>query len=140
MPQPISPRRRNRCTQLLLEGATLDVAHKEAAVSKGYAQKIRTQLRIANKRSVGRPYAVTALEERLLKHLIGPENKYSLAQLHREFQDILERKISPTTVKAVADRCGLKLVKRRKKPKLTIANRKARLAWAKDHLNWTTRD
>ncbi|KAI1007378.1 hypothetical protein K3495_g852 [Podosphaera aphanis] len=51
-----------------------------------------------------------------------------------------EYKVSPETIRRALKQEGLKAFKKKKKPLLSKAHRRARLKWALDHKNWTIDD
>ena len=73
--------------------------------------------------------------------------RFSLSNRHLTSSDLCQEwyqstgvEVSTSTIRKSLLRNGLRGCKAKKKPKVSEKQRKARIAWAKEHLNWTSED
>ena len=102
------------------------------------AKKMEKNITKENAPREGRPRVTTQAQDRALKIKSVRNRKQTAVSLAAEMKD-LNTKINPSvwTVRRRLRDAGLPARKARKKPLLTKAHKKARLAWTKNHANWT---
>jgi len=117
--------------------------HKKGKTSKEISDGLEVELRTVNnilkqykekgniipKVSTGRHRILSPRDERELVLTVRREPTTSTSTLRRS----LNRKISGMTVRRTLARAGLHPSRMRKKPRLTAAQRRARLEWAKEY-------
>ena len=94
----------------------------------------------ANKPRCGRPKATTSATDRLIRRKALQDRGISSSTIASEVFSELGVKVSACTIRRRLNKMGLKGQTARKKPWLSKANIKKRLAWAKDHSSWTIDD
>jgi len=85
----------------------------------------------------GRPKLLTVREERRLVRDVAT-GKFVNASVAARY--ISDKSVSRQTVSRILKRGGLSSVKKKKKPAISAKNRKERLAWCREHEDWTLED
>lgn len=88
----------------------------------------------------GRPRKLSARDEAFCVRGITTGGKENAVQVQRALENELHISASPSTIRRALRNAGLGAFVRPKKPFLSKKNIKARLAWAKAHINWTMSD
>jgi len=102
------------------------------------AKKMKENGTTENAPRTGRPRVTTPTADRALKIKSVRNRKQTAVSLADEMKEMDgKRSLSVRTVRRRLSDAGLPARKARKKPLLTKAHKKARLAWAKNHANWT---
>lgn len=95
---------------------------------------------VENKPRSGRPKKTTSKEDRLIKKLSTSDVRKSAMQIKNELQENYDINIHVSTVKRRLKDFGLKGRRPSKKPLISAKNRKQRLAFAKRHRSWTSKE
>ena len=82
----------------------------------------------------------TIRQDRALVRLFLSNRRLTNSDLCEEWRHSTGVKVSTSTIRKRLLRSGLRGCKAKKKPKVLEKQRKARIAWAKEHLNWTSED
>ena len=88
----------------------------------------------------GRPQKLSPRDKRAITRLILSGSAKTAVGVSKILNFEREDKASAETIGLALKGQGLKALKKKKKPKLSKAHRKARLNWALRHENWTTED
>jgi transposase len=91
-------------------------------------------------KKTGRNRITTERDDRKIERISLKNRKKSSSAVASDFNKDEIHKISSRTVRRRLNEVGLKGRRARKKPWLSADNIKTRLAWAKNHKNWTTND
>ena len=75
-------------------------------------------------------------QDRALVRLSLPNRRLSSSDLSKEWRQSTGVEVSTSTIRTRSLQSGLRGCKAKKKPKVSENQRKARIAWAKEHLNW----
>ncbi|KAI1006691.1 hypothetical protein K3495_g1526 [Podosphaera aphanis] len=89
---------------------------------------------------VGRPQKLTSRDKRAIARSMVNGGVKTAVEMARLINTEREDKISPVTMRRALKEEELKAFKKKKKPLLSKAHRRARLKWALDHKNWTIDD
>lgn len=130
--------------KLIVDAVSDGLSHRKAAerfkVSKGVVTKLVTRMKtlhtVKRLKQTGRPKKTSAQTDRRIKRAVLVDPTATSKALAA---DICPQ-VSPRTVRRVLKRNGLVARRPAKKPAISQNNRKARLAFAKAHLNWTVAD
>ena len=126
---------------LLSEGRPYrEIAHKAGCSIKG-VQGVFNRLKVtgnsACKKRSGRTRKSTKRDDRVLTRLCLTDRHLNSTQLAREWKESTGVIVSTSTVRKRLLENNLKACKPRKKPLLTAQQRKRRLAWARQHKDWS---
>lgn len=88
----------------------------------------------------GRPQKLTSRDKRTIARLMVNGRAKTAVELTKLINNEREEKVSTETVRRALKEEGLRARKRKKKPTLSKAHRKARLIWALEHQNWSVED
>ena len=88
----------------------------------------------------GRKMKSTIRQDRALVRLSLSNRRLTNSDLCQEWRQSTGVEVSTSTIRKRLLRSGLRGCKAKKKPKVSEKQRKARIAWAKEHLNWTSED
>ena len=88
----------------------------------------------------GRKMKSTIRQDRALVRLSLPNRPLTNSDLCHEWRQSTGVEVSTSTIRKRLLRSGLRGCKAKKKSKVSEKQRKARIAWAKEHLNWTSED
>ncbi|KFM62309.1 Transposable element Tcb1 transposase, partial [Stegodyphus mimosarum] len=91
---------------------------------------------IKNKEGKGRKRCTTSIDDRRIKRLCLQDRKMSSAAIRSDLNDA-GVSVSSRTIRRRLTDVGLRGRIPRKKPYLNFQQRKKRLQWAKEHINWT---
>ena len=82
----------------------------------------------------------TIRQDRALVRLSLSNRRLTSSDLSKEWRQSAGVEVSTSTIRKRLLQSGLRGCKAKKKPKVSEKQRKARIAWAKEHLNWTSED
>lgn len=88
----------------------------------------------------GRPPKLTSREKAFCVRKITMDGKENASQVQKCLKNELDIDVHPRTVRRALKASGLHAIIKPKKPLLRHKNVKARLEWAKAHVNWTVDD
>jgi transposase len=88
----------------------------------------------------GRPKLLSEREERLLIRDVSTGKLENAAAAARHLSETRGTSVSRQTISRALQRGGLKSVAKKKKPAISLKNKKQRLAWCREHENWTIAD
>ena len=88
----------------------------------------------------GRKMKSTIRQDRALIRLSLSNRHLTSSDLCQEWRQSTGVEVSTSTIRKRLLRSGLRGCKAKKKPKVSEKQKKARIAWAKEHLNWTSED
>lgn len=86
---------------------------------------------------IGRPRLTSEAENRVLKKIIKKNRRARAGELTVQWRDMIQKDVSVDTCKRVLKRMGYGFYTAKEKPLLTSLQKKKRLKFARDHLNWT---
>ncbi|KAI0995468.1 hypothetical protein K3495_g12713 [Podosphaera aphanis] len=89
---------------------------------------------------VGRSQKLTSRDKRAIARSIVNGGVKTAVEMARLINTEREDKISPVTIRRALKEEWLKAFKKKKKPFLSKAHRRARLKWALNHQNWAIED
>ena len=138
--QPISEDRVNNIKKHLLDGLSIRSTMKKTNETRSTVHKIQKQLHFMEKNAGGRPKKLTTREEQYLVQAVTIKGKDNATEATKALKNNLGKVVSVDTVRRVLKNAGLKSYVKPKKPNMSEKNRKARLDWALDHVNWTIDD
>jgi hypothetical protein len=92
---------------------------------------------IDNKRSSGRPRKMTKAAGRLIRRISVASPMTSATEIAKKLETRELANVSPDTVRRRLHGFGLFGRHAVKKPLISLKNRKARLAFAREHIGWT---
>ena len=82
----------------------------------------------------------TIRQDRALVRLSLSNRRLISSDLCQEWRQSIGVEVSTSTIRKRLLRSGLRRCKAKEKLKVSVKQRKARIAWAKEHLNWTSED
>ena len=103
-------------------------------------QKFKKTGDIRHRKRSGRPRKSTVRQDRVLRRVSLSNRKLTSPELLREWKDACSVNVCTSTVRRRCLSFGLKGCKARKKPLLTVEQRKKRMAWGKKYGKWTVAD
>lgn len=89
-------------------------------------------------KKTGRPRITSEAENRILKKIIKKNRRARAGELTVHWRDMIDKDVSVDTCKRVLKRMGYGFYTAKEKPLLTALQKKKRLKFARDHLNWTS--
>jgi transposase len=92
------------------------------------------------KSSGGRPPKISPADDRYAVHLITSQKAGTAVQVTRALCDITNQPLHSNTIRQHLRKSGMKAVAKKKCPLLSAKHRKARLAFANAHKDWTIED
>jgi transposase len=138
-----SPKKRAIVVTLRGEGYTYQqIADKVGAgatksgVFKLY-KKFEVLGQVTDKKRIGRKKITSVQTDRLMTRAIMKDRRKTSKDIAADLNESGVR-VSSRTVRRRLWQAGLKAKTPRKKPFLNLKQRRKRIAWAKEHLNWTT--
>ena len=100
-------------------------------------KRLKTRGRIIHKMSTGRPRVTSSLIDRAIITASRSNPRLTAMDIHAEITKYYTSSLSARTVRRRLQSAGLFARRPAKKPYITPKNRRARVAWAKEHLTWT---
>ncbi|EIE89009.1 hypothetical protein RO3G_13720 [Rhizopus delemar RA 99-880] len=88
----------------------------------------------------GRPKALTKREQQHLVRAVTVDGLENAVQAQQSLEQNLGKSVSVNTVRRALRDAGLVSFVRPKKPLINERNRKKRLQWARQHIDWTVND
>ena len=139
--KPISKQTRQNVVAQFRQGQSIRNVANTFSVGKSTVQRIRSQyLSINFKSPGGRPTKLSAQAKRICVSKINSGKLESAVAVKKALEKDLGVNVSVSTVKRGMYEAGLGGIEKKKKPKLSPKNFKARLASAKAHKHWTIED
>jgi len=140
-PRFLSPDQRVKVVVLHEEGySSTAIARKvgctQSAVIKILQKQQQTGSTVDRQRC-GRPKKSNARQDRVLRRTALANRRLTSPQLLRQWQDKCSVNVSTSTVRRRCLAAGLRGCKARKKPLLTVQQRKNRMAWAAKYGHWS---
>jgi hypothetical protein len=136
----LSPRTRGYIQGLTDSGATPTQISRELRIPKSTIQdtiiKAPSRPHGKSKPRSGRPIIYTDREARRIIRYVRENPRINYLQL----RESLGTRISKKTIYRVLKSYGITNWRAKRRPELTEEHAKARLEWAKDHINWTEED
>lgn len=111
----------------------------ESAI-RGVIQRYRVRGGVEKRKSTGRPKLTTKREDMLIIRMSKDDPRLNSVDIHREISTFNGIQISSKTVQRRLVSAGLNGRRPAKKPLISTKNRKARIDFAKRHLNWSIED
>ena len=103
--------------------------------------RLRSKERSELQKSIGgRPSKLSPPNIRHAIHLISTQKAENAVQVTKTLTNIINKPLSPTTVRRHLKNAGMKAVVKTKRPLLSAKHRKARLDFAYAHKDWTIED
>jgi len=139
--RPIPEAKKREVIRLLNDGLSERAIAARVDVSNGTVNKIvQSFLPSHSKPKAGRPALLTSREKTFCVHKITRGRKENAVQVSLSLEEELGVRASPSTVRRALKEAGLCATEKPKKPLLSEANRRKRLAFAKRHQHWTIDD
>jgi len=134
--------------KLIIQAVKEKKTHREVAalfgVSKsavtGLVKRFNTRKTVDNKPRSGRPRATTEMDDKVLVRMSKHDPRKTAVELNEIIRNEYNVRCSVPTTKRRLCSAGLFGRQPAKKPLISVKNRKARVQFAKDHLNWTSKD
>ena len=121
----------------------VEIARKMECSRKGVQttiKRFKETKSFKNRKGQGRKKSTSAREDRSLKRAPLADRRKSFSELAAELRESANKHISALTVRRRLLEVGLKRCKARKKPYLSLSNKKKRKEFAKNYENWTPED
>lgn len=128
-------------TTLLHDGKSTREIAKSLGISKTTVARYRKT--ITNQvphTKLGRPRKLSSRDKRGIARMMMNGGANTAVELTKKLNQEREDNVSSETVRSALREQGLRAIKKKKKPRLTLAHRKARLNWALAHKDWTLDD
>ncbi|KAG1536131.1 hypothetical protein G6F49_013039 [Rhizopus delemar] len=139
--QPLTEDRKNTIEFYLRQGFSYHKIAKLVKVSSSTVHKIRLELGLpARIDKGGRPKALTKREQQHLVRAVTVDGLENAVQAQQSLEQNLGKSVSVDTVRRALRDAGLVSFVRPKKPLINERNRKRRLQWARQHIDWTVND
>jgi transposase len=125
----------------------LDAGHSANSIASTTSINVSTISRLRSKErselqksSGGRPSKLSPANVRHAIHLITSRKAENAVQVTKSLTNIINKPLSPSTVRLHLKKAGMKAVVKTKRPLLSAKHRKARLDFAYAHKDWTLDD
>jgi transposase len=139
--RPISAATRAKALNLLRDGASTRKVASECGISKSSVQILRAELPSnLPVNTGGRPAKLSPRNKRTCVHAITSGSLKTGIAVAKMLESDHGIKVCDRTVRNCLQEAGLAAVEKERKPKLSRANIKARLEFAKRHQHWTIDD
>ncbi|KAG1166703.1 hypothetical protein G6F36_012840 [Rhizopus arrhizus] len=139
--QPLREDRKNTIELYLRQGFSYHKIAKMVKVSSSTVHKIRLKVGLpARNDKGGRPKALTKREQQHLVRAITADGLENAVQAQQSLEQNLGKSVSVDTVRRALKDAGLVSFVKLKKPLINERNRKRRLQWARQHIDWTVND
>lgn len=134
--------------KLIIRAVQEKKSHREVATLFGVSKtsvtnllkRFRERNNVQNKPRSGRPKVTTERDDKILVRMSKRDPRKTAVELNETIQKEHAVKCSVSTTKRRLCKAGLFGRRPAKKPLISVKNRKARLKFAKDHLNWTSKE
>ena len=93
-----------------------------------------------DKMRFGRPHKINERDIRHLKRLVKGEARLSASKITSDLNDSLPKPVTTRTVRNYIKNLSYEYVVKVKKQWLSARHRDQRVAWCREHLNWTAKD
>lgn len=124
------------------QGRTHEQLARQFGVSKSAITKLLMRWKVQDgyvkKEKTGRPRCTTSVADRNIFRTSRSNPRLTAADIIKEIFTVGDSKPSVRTVRRRLQAGGLHGRRPAKKPFISAKNRKARIEWAKAHLNWTS--
>ncbi|KAG1041795.1 hypothetical protein G6F43_012035 [Rhizopus delemar] len=139
--QPLTEDRKNTIEFYLRQGFSYHKIAKIVKVSSSTVHKIRLELGLPARIDKGsRSKVLTKREQQHLVRAVTVDALESAVQTQQSLEQNLGKSVSVDTVRRALRDAGLVSFVRPKKPLINERNRKRRLKWACQHIDWTVND
>ncbi|KAG0897627.1 hypothetical protein G6F33_013416 [Rhizopus arrhizus] len=139
--QPLTEDRKNTIELYLRQGFSYHKIAKIVKVSSSTVHKVRLELGLpARNDKGGRPKALTKREQQHLVRAVTADGLENAVQAQQSLEQSLGKSVSVDTVRRALKDAGLVSFVKPKKPLINERNRKRRLQWARQHIDWTVND
>src|SRR5271170_3585617 len=139
--RPITEVKKQEVIKMLNDGLSERAIVATTGLGKGTVSRIAQSLSPSSaKIKGGRPALLTVHQKTFCVHKITRVRKGNAIQVKSSLEEELGVKASPSTVHRALKEAGLGAIEKPKKPLLSEANRRKRLAFAKRHQHWTIDD
>ncbi|EIE85840.1 hypothetical protein RO3G_10550 [Rhizopus delemar RA 99-880] len=136
--QPISENLRNRIISCLKNGYSISKTANIAGASRGAAQNVRKTIKNeVNSIKTGRPKLLSNRDDQYLVRLVTVKGQENAVEARNMLENDLQKVVSAQTVRRSLRRSGLTSFVKPQKPLLSEVNRRKRLDWALNHVDWT---
>lgn len=130
---------RNIIKNLFEEGKSYSFIGQILKRSRSTIQSIIKKLKevgmLKNKQRCGRPKKFSASEERKIVRIVKKKPDISASEIASELQEYNNKEVHPKTIRRVLHREGYRCRVARRKPLVSVANKKKRLEFAQAYLN-----
>ena len=136
--QPLTEDRKNAIELYLRCGFSYHKIAKIVKVSSSTVHKVRLELGLpARNDKGGRPNVLTKREQPHLVRAVTTNGLENAVQAQQSLEQDLGKSVSVDTVRRALRDAGLVSFVKPKKPLINERNRKKRLQWARQHIDWT---
>ena len=139
--QRLTEEQRGRALALLDEGIGLREVSRRLQVSHSVIHRLRERFNatgsVQERRRTGRPRATTRQQDRLLVLSALCDQRSAAVTLRGQLRAATGTNISCSTVQRRLWEANLRSRRPAVRPVLSAVNRNRRLAWARNHVNWT---
>lgn len=130
-----------RAVTMIEEGHTYRLVSRALGVSTsvihGIVRRYRETGSYVRRRGQGKNRATSALDDRFMVMQTLRNRRQTAIQTRNHLEEVRNVNVSERTVRRRLNEVGLKSYIPAKAPKLEVAHRVARLAFAREHRNWT---
>src|SRR5271163_4526641 len=135
--RPITEVKKQQVIKMLNDGLSERAIVATTGLGKGTVSRIAQSLSPSRaKIKGGRPALLTVRQKTFCIHKITRGHKKNAIQVKYSLEEELGVKASPSTVRRALKEAGLGAIEKPKKPLLSKANRRKRLAFAKRYQHW----
>jgi len=139
--KPISSAQRDNILVLCTSGlSTRQIASKTGLSKSTIATVIKKNIPDKENSKLGCPPKLTPQNKRAVVHQILSGKASNAVQATKFINSIIPNPVSTQTIRNTLKAANLKAVTKKKKPLLSVAHRKRRLAFALKHQHWTVED
>lgn len=140
----LSIEKRKKVISLHQEHLTFGKIGKQLKIPKGTVQRIvekwRTTGSVANRQGQGRKRSTTPREDAAIVRKVTINPRLSAPKIAKDVQIDLGINVHPQTIRRRLKSAGLSGEIAKRKPWISEKNRKKRLAWARDKVEWSVAD
>ncbi|KAG1490974.1 hypothetical protein G6F53_013169 [Rhizopus delemar] len=125
----------------LKNGYSISKTVKTTGASRGTVQNVRKTIKNeVNSIKAGRPKLLSNRDDQYLVRLVTVKGQENAVEARNTLENDLQKVVSAQTVRRSLRRSGLTSFVKPQKPLLSEVNRRKRLDWALNHVDWTIED
>lgn len=126
--------------QLFSWGDIAKATNRSKSTVRGIYRRVKNNGGFKDKPRSGRPLKLTDRDRRVIVGILNKSKKKSSEVVRKQAAVDHNIDVSTSTIRRSLKKSGYVARVKKKKPLLTIENKRKRLAWAKEHRTWTVDD